>query len=90
LAKRTLANLLCDAGQEPSANLNLPAGIKVISRDVWRERAYREGFCRESKHGARRTAWGRALEDLKVNGIVGELDGWVWLARTDEAVTPRP
>jgi hypothetical protein len=84
LAKRTLANLLCDAADELPAGLSLPVGIKkVVGRDTWRERAFREGFCRESKPGARRTAWMRAVEDLKALGIIGELDGWVWLARTD-------
>jgi hypothetical protein len=85
LAKRTLANLLCDAGGQPPAGLSVPAGLKVATRDAWRERAFREGFCRESKPGARRTAWLRAVEDLKVLDIVGELDGWVWLARPDES-----
>jgi hypothetical protein len=85
LAKRTLANLLCDAGEQPPAGLSVPAGLKVAARDAWRERAFREGFCRESKPGARRTAWLRAVEDLKVLDIIGELDGWVWLTRPDES-----
>jgi len=83
LARRTLANLLCDVGEEPPAGLSLSASVKVVSRDAWRKRAYSEGFCCESAPGARRTAWGRAVEDLKMFGMVGELDGWVWLARDE-------
>jgi AAA domain len=84
LAKRTLANLVCEGEQAP-AYLQLPAGMRVVKREAWRERVYREGFCTESKPGARRTAWMRAVEDLKRVGVVSELDGWVWLTRPDEA-----
>lgn len=80
LAKRQLADALCDAGETPMLS-QLPVGCKAIRYEAWRERAKENGFAAELKPAARRKAFSRAVESLQVGGYVGMQDGWVWIAR---------
>jgi hypothetical protein len=84
LAKTCLEKLLCEEGEQPPSHLHFPAGMHVVKREAWRDRTYREGFKRESSGGARRTAWMRTVDELKLSRAIGEFDEWIWLARPDE------
>jgi AAA domain len=77
LAMRFLAEALCDSGVQPP--FDLPAGLKAVSRDAWRERCYRDGFCAGEKPGTRTKAFGRVVDSLQVKLLIGNRDGWVWL-----------
>jgi hypothetical protein len=78
LAMRSLAEALCDSGMQPP--LELPAGVKAaVSRDAWRERCYRDGFCDGEKPGTRTKAFGRVVDSLQVKFQIGCRDGWIWL-----------
>jgi hypothetical protein len=78
LAKRSLAEALCDSGVKPPFYLR--AGLKAVSRDAWRERYYRDDFCAdETKVDTRRKAFGRAADGLRVKGLICVRESWVWM-----------
>jgi hypothetical protein len=80
LAKRALANALCDEGQTPAIS-NLPAGSKAVQRETWRKRAYSEGFAADARPSARTMAFQRTIEKLSIAGIIGVQDDWIWIAK---------
>lgn len=89
LAKRSLAEALCDPGVQPP--IDLPTGVNAVSRDVWRERCYRDGFCAEKEPGTRTKAFGRVADSLQVKLQIGSRDGWVWLPfRTPDGPSAGP
>jgi hypothetical protein len=80
LARRSLVNLILEAGTIPP--FDVPAGVRAIARDSWRDCAYRDGFCADDNLATRRKAFGRVVDRLQVNGIVAVRDDWVWLVQT--------
>jgi hypothetical protein len=81
LARRSLSTLIAEAGTAPP--LDLPVGVRAVTRDTWRDRCYRQGFCADEKLNTRRQAFGRVVDRLQVNGIVAVRDDWVWLVQND-------
>lgn len=71
LAKRSLANLVCEIGETPAIS-NLPHGFKAVRREAWGERCYRDGFAAEAKtDSTRRSAFHRVFEGLQVKAVIG-------------------
>jgi len=77
LAKRILANLLCDRGKLGGS---APDGLRAIERETWRDECFYAGFESEAKPEARRKAFQRMTEKLAVLNVLGEGGGFVWLA----------
>jgi AAA domain len=76
LARRALAEVLAELGKQ---SIHVPAGLKGVPEEAWREECYRRGIGGPEKD-AMRKAFGRAKDKLAVHGISGERDGIVWLA----------
>jgi hypothetical protein len=76
-AKRALANMICDHGEE---NANMPAGFRGVTEETWRQECYRLGIGGPHQDSMRK-AFGRNKEGLTRLEIVGTSRGWYWLAR---------
>ncbi|WP_315792683.1 AAA family ATPase [Bradyrhizobium sp. SZCCHNRI1002] len=76
-AKRALANMICDHGEE---NANMPVGFRGVTEETWREECYRLGIG-GPKEGSMRKAFGRSKDRLTRLEIVGTSRGWYWVAR---------
>lgn len=76
LARRALADVLCDLGE---SNISVPAGLKAVPHKAWRDECYRRGIGGDTKEG-RRKAFNRADGKLAVSGVIGARDDFVWLA----------
>jgi hypothetical protein len=76
LARRALADIICERGE---SNINVPAGLKGVPREVFRDECYRRGIGGETKEGRRR-AFNRADEKLVLGGVMRKRDDFVWLA----------
>lgn len=77
LAKRWLADVLCDSGMDPP--FPLPAGLKVVERSQWRDRCYLKGFRAGDTDEAKRQAFGRAVKGLMLAGAIAQQHDKVWL-----------
>jgi hypothetical protein len=75
LARRALAEVIADQGKP---NIIIPAGLKGVPEDAWRDECYRRGIGGPEKPALRK-AFNRAKESLAVRGIIGIRDGIVWL-----------
>jgi hypothetical protein len=60
---------LCNALSEVENNKNIH-GERIVHKDAWRDRAYREGFCSGLTDSGRKKAWTKALPDLKAAGRI--------------------
>jgi hypothetical protein len=77
LAKRYLANMILDHGEE---NSNAPAGIKAVPTATWRQECYGRDLGGDDPD-SKRKAFNRVREDLMVREMVGQSNGWNWLAK---------
>jgi len=57
------------------------SGERSVHIDVWREAAYRAGVSTSSKQDAKKTAFRRAVEDLRDGGRIETRDGYYWPKR---------
>jgi hypothetical protein len=66
----------CD--EVPPASNHIPAGVKCVKADQWREYAYRMAVSSSEEQRARQKAFKTATEVLIAAGRVGAWDPWVW------------
>jgi AAA domain len=78
MARRILAEEVAETGGRPP--IELPANIRAIKYEAWRDSAYAAGFKRESTPTTRRKSWERTKDKLVNCRIIGFRDDWVWLA----------
>jgi phage/plasmid primase-like uncharacterized protein len=78
LARRALANALCDLGVTPPIAA-IPAGYKAVTIDQWRNQAFKDGFKIGEKPNTRRVAFQRVTETMQVAGEIGISGDWIWL-----------
>lgn len=83
-ALRALQEAVSECGDVPPASNHIPAGVKVISVDQWRNYAYRMGISTSTEDRAKQQAFKRASEHLIGCGHVGFWDGHAWPATAKE------
>jgi AAA domain len=80
-ALRALVEAISECGVIPPASNHIPAGVKVVTVDQWRDYAYRMGISTSAEDRAKQQAFKRASEYLIGGGYVGVWDGHVWPAK---------
>jgi hypothetical protein len=79
IALRALAEALDEQGERAPASNHIPNGVKVITREAWRQHAYRIGISGSEEERAKQQAFKRAAEYLFGAGRVGVWGNSVWL-----------
>jgi hypothetical protein len=77
-ALRALREATDEVGEVPPASNHIPAAMRVVTFDQWRDYAYRLGIS-TGEERARRLAFQRATEQLIGDGRVGVWDEQAWL-----------
>jgi hypothetical protein len=81
LSWQSLINAINDVGKPPPQHLGLPRSVpRVVTFDQWEERCKRDGICRKANSEALKKAIQRATERLRVEGLIGVDDEYVWPA----------
>lgn len=80
IALRALAEAVSKQGIVPPASNNIPADVRVVTTEQWRQYAYRMGISTSPEDRAKQQAFKRASEQL--NGeYVGFWDNQVWVIK---------
>lgn len=80
-AKNALSALhyaIGETGKVPPASNHIPANMKCVTADQWREYAYRMAVSSSEEPRARQKAFKAATEALIAAGHVGAWNPWVW------------
>lgn len=77
LALSALRQAVDEAGEVPPASNHIPAGVKVVSAELWRRYAYAKNIS-DGEQNAKRMAFKRAAEQLQARGIVGCWQDKAW------------
>lgn len=96
VALRELQNLTLDAGEPLPAGRRFPSDrtIRGVREDQWEKYCETASITSSNKPDAKRVAFARAARSLQRIGLIGVMDGWVWLTnksnkpeqgRTDDA-----
>jgi hypothetical protein len=80
IALRALAEAVDEYGQAAPRLPQIPHGVRTVSQDQWRERAYLRGISVSQGESARRMAFKRASEQLIGANRVGVWDSHIWIA----------
>jgi hypothetical protein len=80
IALRALSEAIDDCGQPAPSLPQIPAGVKTVNHDQWREQAYLRGISLAQGDSGKRMAFKRASEYLVSANRVGAWDGHVWIA----------
>jgi len=79
-ALRALTEALNEQGEPAAASNHIPAGVRVVSVEQWRQYAYRRGIsAADTTPRAQQKAFQRASEHLIGAGRVAVWDNQVWL-----------
>ncbi len=78
IALRALHDAIDDHGEIPPASNYIPAGVKCVTLDHWRETAYRKGVAGSDLPRARQAAFKRALETLVAGNRVAISEPHAW------------
>jgi hypothetical protein len=82
LALDVLANCILDQGQPSPASFQLPADIKVVTVEAWRDALFSRGVLkREAKNP--RQPFHRLKLALLGQYRIGERDGFIWMAKKE-------
>jgi hypothetical protein len=82
-ALRALTEALNEEGEQAPASDHIPAGVRVVSIELWRQYAYRRGIsAADTTPRAQQKAFRRACEHLIGAGRVTVWDNQVWLSGT--------
>jgi hypothetical protein len=68
-----------EAGEVAPGSAHIPASVRVVSPDRWRQYAY--NMMSESTSDARKKAFGRAHDSLLNKGLIGVWGSFVWIAQ---------
>ena len=79
LAMKALAETVLAHGQPVPAEFQLPAGIRAVSLDQWKEELFRSGVLDRTDAG-HRMHFKRAREGLASRSLIGIRDDLVWAA----------
>jgi hypothetical protein len=78
LALKALREAIDEAGTIPAASNHIPAGVKVVTADLWREYAYKRSVSPADTSEARKKAFKRASDKLLELGRIAVWDRHVW------------
>lgn len=79
-ARRALAGLACGTlGTGSPDEWGLPAAINIVPTDAWREALLRDGVLDKEDKDVRKRFWD-LKNRLAAKNIIGERDGFVWIA----------
>jgi AAA domain len=78
IALAALQEAIGECGAIPPASNHIPAGVKCITQDQWRDYAYRQGISGSDEPRARQLAFRRAHEALVAAKEVAVWDPYVW------------
>ncbi|NQW08413.1 MAG: AAA family ATPase [Alphaproteobacteria bacterium] len=81
LALDQLRNAIVDHGETRSKQRNIPANVSVVSLDRWKRRLEGADLLDETNRNNARAQWSRVKRDLQSKGIIGILEGYVWLTQ---------
>ena len=84
IALRALQKAIDEVGAIPPAADNIPAKVKTVTVDQWRQYAYRIGISTSDEPRAKRQAFQRASETLLAGKEIAIWEPQVWLARRGE------
>ncbi|HVQ80044.1 MAG TPA: hypothetical protein VMS82_08865, partial [Pseudolabrys sp.] len=76
-ALRALVEAISECGDIPPASNHIPAGVRVVTIDQWRQYAYLMGISTSVEDRAKQQAFKRASEHLIGGRHVGFWDGQV-------------
>jgi hypothetical protein len=79
IALDALHEAIGELGAVPPPSNHIPTGIRTVSRDQWREFAYKRGISTSDKESAPRMAFARASECLLAAKRVAIWDEYVWI-----------
>jgi hypothetical protein len=79
LALKALREAVDEVGTPPPASNHIPAGVKVVTADLWREYAYKRSVSPADTPEARKKAFKRASDKLLELGRIAVWDKHVWL-----------
>lgn len=79
IALRALTEALDKCGEAARASDHIPASVRVVALDRWRDYAYRRGISTSDEARARQQAFKRASEHLISAGYIGMWDQYVWI-----------
>jgi hypothetical protein len=82
IALEALHDGLSDMGEVPPSSNHIPPGVRCITIEQWRDRAYRKGISTSDKQDSRRQAFGRATEGLIAAKQVSVWEPFAWPVRT--------
>ena len=80
-ALRALENALGDRGEVPPASNHIPAGVRTVNVEIWREYAYSMGISASDEPRAKQTAFRRGSEALIASKTVAVWEPHVWLPK---------
>jgi hypothetical protein len=80
LARRALAGLASGSLAKPAPDQwGLPAGINIVPAEAWRDTLLRDGVLDKEDTNVRKRFWD-LKNRLSAKNIIGECDGYVWIA----------
>lgn len=79
LAMSALAEAVLANGQPAPGEYQLPAGVKVVTREQWKEELYRRNILDRS-YSNPRVQFSRLHDPLAAKALIGSRDDFVWLA----------
>jgi AAA domain len=79
IALQALTEALQEVGETPPASNHIPAGVRTVTIERWREYAYRLGISPSNEPRARQQAFKRAWESLRAASKIGVWDNCVWI-----------
>jgi hypothetical protein len=80
IALRALGEAVEECGEVPPASNHIPAKVRTVNLDQWRQYAYRRGIS-AGEERAKQQAFKRASDQLIASQHVGYWDGQVWLTK---------
>ena len=81
VARRAFLDAVVEHGRAPPSGDDYPSGVRVISLEEWRDHFYRAGITGSDEPEAKRKAFRRATDALKVRVLIGEWEGLLWSAQ---------
>jgi hypothetical protein len=75
---RALHVALDELGAEPPASGHIPAGVKAVTVEQWRNFAFKTGICTSDKAHSKGAAFNRGSEALLVARQIGIWEPYVW------------
>jgi hypothetical protein len=78
-ALQLLADAIEKGGEVPPTSNHIPAGVRCVAEDLWRQYCYR-GAISSGDQDAKQKAFKRAAESLIAAGRIGKWEPFVWLS----------